>query len=246
MTAFSGDICKLCDSRDGVVCYKNSSLPKLTGGLYRSPADTDVILSCYLKETCLETNSTSLETPCAEGYTGFLCESCIPQKLYKQGLNCSACPTVGAQILTLSVFIILVLLIIWAVVSKGFSLSGEFKMLVFWIQIIATYPETSSNWPSELKNFFQILKISNLDIEITSPECSISLDFWVKYRIKLFVPLFQIFMLLTFASVHRIKLKTTIDKRFVFYRLQYFFTTVTCTMYTSIILSLLSPFLCNG
>jgi hypothetical protein len=52
---------------------------------------------------------------------------------------------------------------------QKFSSVFDLKVFLFWIQIIALYPQVSITWPKELNYFFKILSFANLDIEITSP-----------------------------------------------------------------------------
>jgi hypothetical protein len=159
-----------CEESEFLNCPLNSSNPAISKGYYRNPLDPNKVLECIPSEACLPTDSETLSTQCFEGYTGWICGSCILFEFYKSGSNCVACPSLASKVLTFVGIGIALIALTWKLTKvQKFSSVFDLKVFLFWIQIIALYPQVSITWPKELNSFFKILSFANLDIEITSP-----------------------------------------------------------------------------
>jgi hypothetical protein len=196
--AFAGENCSECAHVSGVRCDKqNLSIPLIDDGYFRSPMNVNFAYECIPPQACMASYENQNLTTCADIYTGFLCGECIYGTSFKQGIQCSKCPPKAAVILTWIVIAVLAIAALWLVAADTRSLSAELKIMLFWIQIISTFPSMSSSWPQAMKNFFQLLSITNFDIQIASPECSLPVDFWSKFYFKVSSPLivFALFIL---------------------------------------------------
>jgi hypothetical protein len=167
--AFQGEDCVICNNAQGLTCAENASYPSLASGLFRSPNNPNIALYCTPPEACVASSSETLNTKCSEGYTGYLCGSCLPLAFFRQGVKCVSCPSKVSTILTTILFLILCLIVLLIAVKRGVKISIEVKMIVFWMQIIATYPNLSSSWPGQVLKLFGIISVSNLDLEMASP-----------------------------------------------------------------------------
>jgi hypothetical protein len=167
---YDGTDCCKCSELDQFKCDSNSSYPRILGGYFRSPADPAIALECIPKEACLPTDSNALTTSCSSGYTGWLCGSCVLFEYYKIGSTCHECPSLLSRVFSYLAIVFAILFFIWKFTQiQNFANILDLKIFIFWIQIIALYPQMSSSWPEELARFFQILSFISLDIELTSP-----------------------------------------------------------------------------
>jgi hypothetical protein len=148
----------------------NSSLPSISQGYFRSPLGPNLVFDCIPVEACRATDSESAVTQCSDGYTGWICGSCIPFEYYKLGANCVICPSLSSKILTFIGIAFVLIFLTWKLTKiQNFASIFDLKVFLFWIQIIAFYPQISVTWPKALNQFFQALSFVNLDVEITSP-----------------------------------------------------------------------------
>jgi hypothetical protein len=162
--------CFECEKVPQIRCDFNSTYPAIISGYFRSPQNPNLVLECIPQKACLETNSYTLETPCSVGYTGWICGSCMPFEFYKLGSSCLPCPSYTSKIIIGLVLALVFIDFIWKLSNlKNFQVVIDLKVFIFWIQIIALYPQLSSSWPAILKNFFQFLSVINLDVDIASP-----------------------------------------------------------------------------
>jgi hypothetical protein len=165
-----GISCLECVKAPQIRCYSNSTYPSISSGYFRSPQNPNLVLECIPHVACLETNSDSLETPCSIGYTGWICGSCVPFDFYKLGSSCLPCPSYTSKILIGLILAIICTAFIWKLFKlKDFYEVIDLKVIVFWIQIIALFPQLSSSWPPILKSFFRFLSVISFDIDIASP-----------------------------------------------------------------------------
>jgi hypothetical protein len=167
---YVGIPCKACETQPYLKCEQNSTFPSISAGYYRNPDNPNLVYECISKDACLSTSSDVLFTKCVNGYTGWLCGSCIPFEYYKIGSACIECPSIVSKSLTLSFIAIIFCIVLWKFSTiKTFSGIVDLKILLFWVQIIALFPQLSSTWPKELAIFFQYVSFVNLDLEISSP-----------------------------------------------------------------------------
>jgi hypothetical protein len=174
--SFKGDDCQICSKGIGILCARvNLTMPELLPGYFRNPNLQTSALTCIPSEACLASSQFDLNTPCAVGYTGFLCGDCIVGKYYRQGIVCTSCPSKVAQIFSWITIIVVGLIALIVAARRVEQVSGELKILIFWIQILSIYPSMSPSWPPSLRNFLQLLSGINFDIQVTSPGTFFSL-----------------------------------------------------------------------
>jgi hypothetical protein len=172
--AYVGEECKSCLLNiPGVICPSNGSFPVVEQGYFRSQIEPSLAYLCSPKQACANVDGQT-STSCSDGYTGDLCGSCIIGYSYRQGLVCQKCPSkIGTIVVVLGIVAVFVL-VVGRFIKTGFRVSAEMKVAFLWIQIIATYPSFSSNWPSSVMRFFDVMSFSNLDFGTASPgECFI-------------------------------------------------------------------------
>jgi hypothetical protein len=161
--------CKKCSDLAGMSCPTNSSLPRLDQGYFRSPSDPGSALECIPNEACLPTSGDSLSTQCASGYTGWICGSCDLQ-FYKLGSKCSACPSIISRVFIYLAFFVLLLIGLWKFATlQSYTSIVDFRIVIFWVQMFALFPQLSNSWPTELSKFFRYISFVNLDLELSSP-----------------------------------------------------------------------------
>jgi hypothetical protein len=240
--------CILCKNEAAFSCPQNSSIPSLAAGYYRNPLDVNSAYVCIPKQACLPTESFQKETPCAEGYLGFLCGKCVPLEYYKQGPVCSKCPTKASIAITYVIVLLALISVIWKLVKILESKSGmiDVRILVFWSQIIAIYPSLSTTWPSVLNSAFQILSFLNFDFDITSPECSFKVSFWNKLFVKLVSPMILVLLYMLFWGLNVVRNGDKITFLDVLRKFGFIFVVVGSVFYTIIFSTLISPFNCKA
>jgi hypothetical protein len=164
-----GESCTFCKANvGGVSCPANGSYPIVENGYFRTVADPSVALICSPQEACSNAQDAKF-TQCSDGYTWDVCGSCILGYSYRQGLFCLKCPSKLAVGILIATIVLIALGGVFRFIKTGFRVSTEVKVTVLWIQIIATYPSVSSNWPPAIQKFFDVLSFSNLDFGKASP-----------------------------------------------------------------------------
>jgi hypothetical protein len=104
------------------------------------------------------------------------------------------------------------------------------KILFQALQIIATYPSLNLNFPASLSNTLNIISITNLNIEIFSPECSSPISFWGKYNLKQALPIISTAAVLLVTILGRALKKA----QFNLVSLMHLLLTIGCSVYLSL------------
>jgi hypothetical protein len=124
--------CLKCVDLPEIRCAENSTYPEITAGFFRDPRNFNLALICIPKEACRSTSSESLETPCARGYTGWICGSCIPLKFYKLGSTCIECPSFASKLIVFLFIMFILLFLAWKFLKlHSFYAIVELKVFVF-------------------------------------------------------------------------------------------------------------------
>ena len=153
--------CKTCPTV--AVCYGGFVMvPK--AGYWRARNDTDTFFECLNTEACTgsqEPPDVSLTGQCAQGYTGNLCQVCLPEYSRTGRNSCSLCPSKTSNI-SVSVLIILIALCGIALVV-AFAIRGAtrprslmaiyFKIFLNYLQMVVVAASLNLNWPSFAKTF---------------------------------------------------------------------------------------------
>jgi hypothetical protein len=180
-------------------CVKqNMTLPTVTTGWYLTDAGNEDGSLKFLKCTPATACANGF---CSSGYTGYLCGSCVPLQYYRQDLACKQCSSNAGLSWALMIFCVLILdfLILMAAYPSA-TKTVSISITVTWVQIISLFAEVPVSWPSEVLNVFSAFSLTNFNVDLFSPECSVPLNFWSKWLLKLCVP-FIVFggMLLIFV-----------------------------------------------
>jgi len=75
-----------------------------------------------------------------------------------------------------------------------------------YVQLIAVFASFPIDWPETTTSMFDAISLANLNIEFFSPECSIKLSYWLKWGVRLLVPVLVavvfclIYLLIRFSS----------------------------------------------
>ena len=132
---------------------------------------------------------------CARGYKGRMCGACAPN-YYQLGETCRKCDK------TRTVIVVCLLLLGGLVFITGvltFSLAEgiryKFAAVVIALnsfQVTALYGRLKLDWGPIADMYFAVVSSLNLNVELTSPECSVSnVDVWVmKWILTLLLPVF--------------------------------------------------------
>lgn len=166
---FKGDSCKKCRAIEGLNCPVNSSIPKISVGYFRDPSDVSNAYACTPAAACTFTNDSDENTTCSTGYSGFLCGQCV-SGYYRQGLQCTVCPGNASKIFTVLAVIFVGAVILYYFTKASVRIAVEYKVMLFWAQIISTYSNVSTTWPANVSGFLQFSNIVNFNfVELVSP-----------------------------------------------------------------------------
>lgn len=164
-------------------------------------SDPSSFFLCQPAEACLGYTPAGNAT-CAVGYSGRVCGACLPLQYYRLQSRCVKCPADGA-LLWIALFAVAFLAVLMIIVNAK---PGDFNLFsvsiaLTYVQMLALFHSFEVGWPSLVINTFDAASITNLNIELFSPECSVRLTFWTKWILKMAVPmvLFLIFATYFFA-----------------------------------------------
>jgi hypothetical protein len=153
--------CKRCAQVTAITCPAGSIYPSIEAGFFRAGTDGDdvnVALSCFPSQACLRSGEV-LNTPCANGYTGYLCGSCA-QNFYRLDLNCRACPSDAVKWFTVILFVVVLLAVIGRVTIQKNQMPPDVRVTLQATQMISLFPSISNKWPKEVLVIMQIYSAS--------------------------------------------------------------------------------------
>ncbi|KNC49451.1 uncharacterized protein AMSG_05458 [Thecamonas trahens ATCC 50062] len=157
----------------------------------------DEFVSCPQPSACLGAGQ------CARGYKGASCTDCV-SGYYRLGDRCYKCNKAQAAFIATGIAFLLLLFVAALVyLNTRESHNRMYTAAAFMIgfnslQISAMYGEIDLRWHPVAEQFFNILSLANLNIELTSPECSVDFfgDPWlIKWVLMLMLPIFMVFLL---------------------------------------------------
>jgi hypothetical protein len=251
-TPFLGGECNLCSTNPGLSCPANSSLPYINAGHCRDPENNQTVLQCIPSNAC-EASGFSLTANCTAGYTGSTCGSCLSGTHYRQGLVCKGCPSSVFKWIGAVVLILVVVYVVERALSKpSASLPADVTIALGGVQLLALLPSISSNWPKVLSGLLNTLALTNLDIDLFAPECSVPMTFWDKYLIKMFSPLIFIAVVivvmltkLVWAKIFKTSAAFSTKFASLKNRVISLFITGISSLYILLTSGALSPFVCT-
>jgi len=200
----NGTACTRCPEFSFVSCPEDSKFPLVPSGIWMDPQDPLRLVSCNPKESCVETVDGL--TACAIGYEGQFCSTCS-HGFYKLDGYCLECPGKG-KIIGIGFLVMIVLLAsIFFLLRASSPYSRKINSIgiaVGWIQVIGVYSSLPIDWPVQVHTVFQIASASNLNIQLSAPECSVSMDFWTTQYLLLLSPFIFAAALLVSYGIQRI------------------------------------------
>ena len=240
--------CRPCPSISGVSCPLNSLYPQLGSGLWIDEEDPSIITKCLPSEACLRTFGNMTE--CSPGYGGLFCSQCL-HGFFRSNSMCQKCGrSVFAIMLVILLFFLIVLLSIRFLQSDG-TLPVDWKICLNWVQILSFFPELALSWPSNMKALFSIAAFSNLNIELFSPECSVSISSSQGFHMK--ANLLWIFagILVSSIAIQHLASRTNLKKwikvqsfKLTLCKLFNALTLIYVSLFTYTILSVFAPVRC--
>jgi hypothetical protein len=84
------------------------------------------------------------------------------------------------------------------------GLTSDVKILFQGLQLIATYPSLNLPFPSALTTTLNVISITNINIDIFSPECTTTVSFWDKFILKQCLPYMSVVAVLIFSFVLKV------------------------------------------
>ena len=215
--------CEACPV--GAVCKGEYAAPVAASGFF--PTANGAFVECPMPRACLGNGQ------CGYGYKGQLCASCA-NGFYRLRNQCYACN----KALNVAITVLLVLggLCICAALlafSLAEGLRYKFAAAVIGLnglQIAGTYSKLELDWGPIANTYFDFASSLNLNLELTSPECSLSAeaDVWVtKLLFTLLLPVFSwigisiagaLFAVFVFTGVGWLGRKTFAELKFAVVR----------------------------
>jgi hypothetical protein len=207
---YDGIPCKNCRNQEGVSCPANISIPLVSQGHWRDQQEVSRILDCIPKQACLAAFADNT-TQCAEGYTGYLCGTCVPYQYFRLDSACRKCNSVPALM-----WILLVLLVVfflygaYRISQNSGSIPYEARIGISWMQIISLFTKVSTAWPPEVLVFLRLSSLINFDFELFSPACAVPVNYWSYYFAQMLAPIvFFGFLFLVIAAQSLLKKKSS-------------------------------------
>ena len=181
-----GELCVECE--EGALCSGGAAAPRAAPGFWMvySPTNSSATRfpPCRPASACLGDNS------CSDGYVGAQCSACQPGTHVRQQFSdgCTPCPKAATAMLA---GYIIGGVIIGAVFYKLYRNGPSVAALsigVDYFQVLAVFAALEINWPSSLMTVFQLSSLTMANVDSTSPECSVSIDYTQKWYFSMFLP----------------------------------------------------------
>ncbi len=152
---------------------------------------------CRPPEACIGNNA------CAPGYTGTACSLCVP-KLYSRNLldgTCIPCPNNAPWVLSgYCIGILAVAYLFRVIATKGPSVAA-LSIILNYLQVVSMFGSLELNWPPVIITILQFMSLATANIEVTSPECSISVGYINKWYFFQSIPILLSGMFATVTGI---------------------------------------------
>ncbi|KAL0482686.1 hypothetical protein AKO1_014373 [Acrasis kona] len=134
------------------------------------------------------TSATTTEL-CSDGYSGYLCGQCA-SSYFRLGERCLSCGNQNTSnflivLYTLGLIAVFIITIPITVLNTHVS---SFGIVINFIQICALFNMFSLKWSDSLQTFFDLLSLSNLNVQLFRPECVTPVGYFAKFMIIIFIP----------------------------------------------------------
>ncbi|KNC50974.1 fibronectin type III domain-containing protein [Thecamonas trahens ATCC 50062] len=168
--------CIACPS--GGLCTGGTARPVAGPGFFPDESDPTLFLACPNPDACAG------QGRCQAGYGDRLCAQCLPDYYRLRG-KCYACKA-GVNTIVTVLLVLAALVVAAALVSFSLAEAVRYKFAAAMIglnalQISALYGRLELDWGPVAAVYFDITSFVNLNLELTSPECSLAsgADAWV-------------------------------------------------------------------
>ena len=196
----TGNLCIDCPS--GAQCsQKGLFMPLNAAGYYQ--IDNDTYLPCEPANACLQGSSSAGQiNTCAAGYTGLRCGQC-GKSYYRSGQTCVQCPKFDYSP-ELVAFITIVA--VSGLAALMYSVRrwdvGVASIAITYLQTLGILATFNLNWPMALLGIFNVMSITNLNVDLIAPECISGSEmeqtaYELKYYLTLGIPIMVGMVLLT-------------------------------------------------
>ncbi|KNC51760.1 uncharacterized protein AMSG_12104 [Thecamonas trahens ATCC 50062] len=185
----------------GGVCRGGLAVPVAAPGFFPDSSDPTLFVACPTPEACAGSGD------CRPGYASRLCAQCA-SGYYRLAGRCHKC-TPGVNAIVLAVLVVGVLAVVTTFIVFNLSPSVSYKFAAAMIglnglQISAMYGRLELEWGSFARVYFDIASALNVNIELSSPECSAAAgtDVWVlKLVLTLLLPVFAAVVVVAIAAL---------------------------------------------
>jgi len=175
--------------------FANSCLHSLRNGtLTKAPIDVDlpvwfppIPIQMLLNKSIAQATTGAL---CSDGYTGYLCGQC-DSSYFRVGERCLSCGNQNTSnflivLYTLGLIVVFIITIPITVMNTHVS---SFGIMLNFIQICALFNMFSLKWSDHLQTFFDLLSLTNLNIQLFRPECvTPQVGYFAKFMVIIFIP----------------------------------------------------------
>ena len=204
----AGDLCQPCPS--GGLCLGSSDVPTSAPGFFPDPENPSLFLACPRPAACTGDGT------CATGYVGRLCAECADgwYKLRGQCFECDNSVSIGVAIALVVVALgVSSLLILFSLSSSVRYRFAAVMIGLNSLQITGQYAKLELDWGPVADVYFDVVSSVNLNLELTSPECSVTSgsDVWVlKLVLTLCLPLFVGLAMAALACLFAVLIKAKV------------------------------------
>ncbi|KNC55645.1 uncharacterized protein AMSG_01914 [Thecamonas trahens ATCC 50062] len=175
---------------EGAVCAGGTDGPVARPGWHPATSTADGFIECSHNRAACAGGS---PFRCANGYAGRLCGECAPG-YYKVDNICRPCDEFPSELMFFFFFMFgLFVCAALAWFNTKTEVSHKFVALVIGLnalQVVAIYGDINLDWPEYARSIFDIVSFLNINLDLASPECSISAsNIWlVKWAVMMAMP----------------------------------------------------------
>eukprot|EP00033_Pygsuia_biforma_P001395 GCRY01001578.1.p1 GENE.GCRY01001578.1~~GCRY01001578.1.p1 ORF type:complete len:1943 (-),score=491.87 GCRY01001578.1:352-6105(-) len=162
-------------------CFLVTDGNKLTG----APPIYD---ECDNEDACVG----GADNACAEGYEDYKCSTCS-NGYYKVELTCNKCANWSSILLPMGIVAFMCAMAFVYKVNFRPDRDAKFGALRIafnFFQVTGLYASFEIDWPESVQSMLNTISITNLNIELTAPECSVGqhVPFYTKYWLMASLP----------------------------------------------------------
>ena len=177
-----GEPCLPCPE-EGAYCPGQGNEPVAIEGYWKY--NRTGFVQCQPALACLGENT------CKLGYREEGCTACKPKTHFRDLFTgfCEKCPQAAWMLLVGYMVGGMVLgLLFWKLYKKGPSVAAV-GIAVDYFQILSIFADLNMGWPPSIVSVFEYASVTAANVEMTSPECSVSASYIQKWYFVMTLPL---------------------------------------------------------